>query len=365
MIKICFILGSYWDYLKGGSEYQVKILIDYLQKNKNYKIFYIYAGSKCEKTNINGIKVYSLRRYTKKLGNPFFLHSLKILKILNSIQPDVIYQRTGSAYSGISAYYAKRNNCKFIFHISSVSDIKHNKFKCNEIIHPFNFVNRKFLNYGIKNADYIIGQAKYQDEYLYQNYRRHCDIIIPNFHPTPIEISQKKTPIKIVWIANLKKSKQPDIFIKLAELFKEHKNIKFIMAGRCKGGSWHKETLGKIYKSPNIEYLGDISINKVNNILSNSHIFVNTSRFEGFPNTFIQAWMRKVPVVSLHVDPDDIIKKNEIGFHSKDFSQLVRDVKLLIDNKKLREKMGERARKFALRYFSLNNIEKIVELIET
>ena len=31
---------------------------------------------------------------------------------------------------------------------------------------------------------------------------------------------------------------------------------------------------------------------------------VNTSDYEGFSNTFIQAWMRRVPIASLHVDPD-------------------------------------------------------------
>ena len=42
-----------------------------------------------------------------------------------------------------------------------------------------------------------------------------------------------------------------------------------------------------------------------------SKILINTSSFEGFPNTFVQAWANGVPVISLKVDPDNIIKKKK------------------------------------------------------
>ena len=71
--------------------------------------------------------------------------------------------------------------------------------------------------------------------------------------------------------------------------------------------------------------------------------------------------MRKIPVISLNIDPDNIIKRNKIGLHSKTFEQLVKDTKLLIDNTKLREEMGEKAQKFAFKKFSINNMKIIPE----
>lgn len=364
MPKICFILGTYWSYTKGGSEYQAKILIDYLQ-NKGYRIVGIYAGDKCAKVNVDGVEVYSLRRpkLLSKLGSPFSLDSLKMISILNNIQPDVIYQRIGSAYTGIAAYYARKNNCRMIWHIASEIDVKPFQFGWKKAIRPFNYLDKKFLEYGIKNADYIIGQAEYQNGLLRENYGRECDLIVPNFHPMPKYEIRKKAPVKVVWVANFKKLKQPEVFIKLAKEFKDYKNVKFIMIGRPGQKNWQAKLENRIDKLNNLEYLGERPNNYVNRILCESHIFVNTSAYEGFPNTFIQAWMRRVPVVSLNVDPDGVIEHNKIGFHSRSFEKLVSHTRQLIENKRLREQMGKRAYEFAVRAHSLDaNIEKMIKL---
>ena len=105
-------------------------------------------------------------------------------------------------------------------------------------------------------------------------------------------------------------------------------------------------------------------LDEVNKVLSESHILVNTSEYEGFSNTYIQAWMRKVPVVALNSDPDDVIKTKGIGFHSKTFDQMVQDVRKLVENRKLRDEMGERSQKFAFNTFSVSNIHKFIDLIE-
>ena len=53
-----------------------------------------------------------------------------------------------------------------------------------------------------------------------------------------------------------------------------------------------------------------------------------------------------MPVVSLHSDPDEIIGKYKLGFHSKTFQQLTEDVRTLLKDKQLREEMGRNGRKY-------------------
>jgi glycosyltransferase involved in cell wall biosynthesis len=102
----------------------------------------------------------------------------------------------------------------------------------------------------------------------------------------------------------------------------------------------------------NLEYVGQLSLEEVNVWLARSSIFVNTSLpREGFPNTFIQAWLRSVPVVSLNFDPDDINTTQDIGFLSKTSDNLERDVRVLVSSEQTRLEMGARARLFSVANF--------------
>jgi glycosyltransferase involved in cell wall biosynthesis len=137
------------------------------------------------------------------------------------------------------------------------------------------------------------------------------------------------------------------------------------MMGRLASRKHQRRLAPRLEGAKNLRYLGEMPIDEVNRILAESHILVNTSDYEGFPNTFVQAWFREVPVVSLHVDPDDILKREGLGFHSGDFETLVRDTRRLIEDTDLRTHMGRRARAYAVENHSLmRNLDKVARFLE-
>ena len=48
--------------------------------------------------------------------------------------------------------------------------------------------------------------------------------------------------------------------------------------------------------------------------IAGAKVLLNTSRMEGFPNAFLEAWALGTPVISLFVDPGDQIKNNRLGY---------------------------------------------------
>jgi glycosyltransferase involved in cell wall biosynthesis len=357
-MKKLLILGIPFDYQKGGAEYQYKILEKHLKEK--FEIYYLfrYPKSLNKKRYLN----YDYR-FRKRYNPNLYTDAPLIYRLIKRLSPDIIYKRGVNYIAAIGVHYAKLHKINMILHIAhqeNVEKLKH-QLKIKTI---FEFLNQKIASYVIRNASKIICQAQYQNMLLEKNYGRSCNLFLPNFHPLPESSIKKKPPIKIVWVANFKQWKQPEIFIKLAEEFEFNQETKFIMIGRPATGTWQRKVFGKMKRLSNLEYKGEISIDEVNEVLCKSHIFVNTSTYEGFPNTYIQAWMREVPVVTLNCDPDNSIKLNKIGFHSKTFQKMVWDIKYLIKNQDKMEEMGIRAKNFACKTFSTANIEKFINLID-
>jgi glycosyltransferase involved in cell wall biosynthesis len=352
--KVAFI-GGYFPFMTGGAEYQSYLLACELRKTADVSFVYIDDGHRPSLVEHDGFHLYRLpkRRLLRRMVHRYFVLDYgRLRRLLKTIGPDVVYQRGGLAYTGIVASYALEHDCKMIWHIAGERDVRPERPRFSRGL-VFDYLDRKALAYGIRHADCIVGQAEYQDQLLQENYGRTCDRIIGNFHPAPREPVVKDELVRVVWVGSMRPNKRPEVFIQLAEAFKDVRGVQFTMIGRAENGSYHSGLERLMESATNLDYAGPLPVEEVNRILAASHVLLCTSRREGFPNTFIQAWMRSVPVVSLNIDPDDVIKREKIGFCCDNFESLVRDTRRLIDDPELRGAMGCRAREYALENHAL------------
>jgi glycosyltransferase involved in cell wall biosynthesis len=363
--RLCIILPQHWSYLMGGSQYQIKCLLEKTSLQTFFDIFILsrrmgpnYAPENHQIQRI--VKPYFLQRYGLLFDAPF------LLKKLNAISPDVIYQNIGTSYAGIAAYYARRSGCKMVLHIASDNDIVPFKIKIrmNRIIPR---LEKYIFDYAVYNSSQLIAQTFGQKHLIHAFYHKKVDAVIPNFLPIPEETLDKQLPIKIIWVANFKKIKQPEIFIRLAEDIQKLKlNTEFIMIGNPAAGgdqNWQYLLEKRINAINNLSYLGGKNVEDVEKIIAKSHVLVNTSKYEGFSNTFIQAWMRCVPVVSLNSNPDGLLDEKKMGLISGSYEQLYKDVILLIQNEGLRKYMGKEAQKFSLMNYTMNNADALTSIL--
>lgn len=349
MRKIVFLHPAHFEQSMGGAEYQISLLIDFLKKQSaRIEIYYVFEDNRTPIENRLNIQLVPLKKIklNKRFGDRWFLYRKEIMTELERIQPDVIYTRFFSSWSGIAANFAHQNNCVHIWALASDNDVTRLQQKVS-LAKPLNFLENKWVKKAFRSAHYILTQNRYQQEQLQALYKREGVLIRQSAHSCQENsIVKPDSFVAICWIANLKPIKQPELFIELAERFKTNQFVNFTMIGRP-----HKD-YNKLLQDaedqiPNFHYLGEIPNDEVNKQLGQSHILVNTSEYEGFSNTFVQAWMRKVVVVSLNSNPDGLLTEKEIGFVSKNINELEKNIRDLVANTDNIETMGKKAFDYA------------------
>jgi glycosyltransferase involved in cell wall biosynthesis len=342
--KICFVSWSAYAVLTnknlgyaGGAEVNQVLLARELLKY-GFDISFV-TGSESRHArgveNIDGIKV--IKTYSFEHSAKMSLASTTRLmwKAMRQADADIYYEMSSS---GIVALFCYLHRKKFIYVISS-----------DRSVHKWSIRGDKFwlklrIRLNCKLASIIIAQNEFQAKMLKQNFGKEC-VIIPSAYVLDNEVPQKAQPPIVLWVATIVPYKQPELFLKLAEAIPEGR---FQMIGGGRGApEFYKRIKEAASRVGNLEFLGFIPVYEIDQYFKQASIFVSTSNLEGFPVTFVQAWAAYLPVVSLNIDPSEVICNNKLGFHSRTFDQMVRDVKLLLEDAKLRNEMSQNVRRYA------------------
>ncbi len=365
--RLCIVTPSHAGTQTGGAEYQIERLVDVLNSKGRYEIYYVNSVA----DGGSGSERYHLVRVSNDSRPPRFGYLCQagpLYKALQKIRPDAIYQRVACGYTGVCAYYARRHGAKLVWHVAHDSDVSPDMSLDGR--NPVRrFLEKRSVEYGIRRASCIVTQTADQADLLERNYHRKADAVIPNFHPSPSERIDKSGERIVTWVASIKPWKRPELFLDLADALRDIPDVRFVIVGHESVGSGDRDWLNSLRRrirgATNVEYRGGQSQAEVNELLARSHVFVNTSRHEGFPNTFIQAWMREAAVVSLHVDPDRLLSLRQIGMVCDGSPErLAQAVRALVTDSSLRATYTARAREYAMKHHSMSNADGLARLIE-
>jgi glycosyltransferase involved in cell wall biosynthesis len=360
-LKLCILVRTHWAARMGGSQYQAKVLIDYLLEHYDVDIVWLTTRADPRFTP-EGYRIvaFSDPRGLRRYGS--FFDAVRLYRALARERPDVILQFVGCAHTGIAAFYARRHGCKMIWRVTNDPSVEPSTASW---LAPHRKLERLILNFGIRNATLILAQTEYQRARLAEAFPSTRVQVLPNFHPSPPDRGRNGAAVRqVVWIANFKPLKNPGAFVRLARRFARRSDVRFVMVGGAPAGEWAKQQLSDIAATPNVDYRGALSQSAVNGLLERADLLVNTSDHEGFSNTFIQAWMRRVPVVSLRVDPDRLLSRGGLGaVAGGDEEKLYESVAALLDDPDRCAAIGARARRYALEHHAESNIETLARLL--
>ncbi|MCH2174453.1 MAG: glycosyltransferase [Lentisphaeria bacterium] len=273
---------------------------------------------------------YSLLRKfrSKKTAKEKLRVPLKVrARLLDKINADLYITFMATDHNLSFLEYSKMRGGKGILFVTSDSEL------CLE-----SEPNEKHILYNHPNeasqkcftaANLVIAQNYKQECYLKKYDIPHALIknIIPSF--------QDQLPYNdrdyILWVGRFSSGgvKQPELFLKLAQQCPQE-NFVMIYNGPVQGK--FEQSCKKV---PNINIIHSVASSKILDYFQKAKYFVSTSKFEGFPNTFLQAFSCGTPVLSLNVDPDLVLSQQKLGkVYRGDLDEIIKDLEedFLVDD---------------------------------
>lgn len=355
--RVLILHPHHWDQLMGGAEQQLKNISEYLLDN-NFEVYFLGLDSNKNTPKNNKIKHHLLKgiKIRETFGVSLFRFKEKILKTVKEINPDIIITRTYTSWAGIIAKYALKENKGHIHFIGSDNEVVRYK----QPIPIYKFLNKVELKWFLKifnENTKVVTQNKFQNDTIRKAFAQLTITVTQGtYRPQKIQKHKATDDVMIVWVGNFKSIKRPDKFLEVVNCFKDKPNIRFVMMGRY--SSIYDDLLKEYRDIKNFDYIGEVTQDKVNEYLDKAHILLNTSDYEGFSNTFIQAWHRGVVVLSLNSDPDNILESKNIGFKTNTIENTILIIQQLIANKEMLKDYSNRSISYSLANHSIPEIYK-------
>jgi glycosyltransferase involved in cell wall biosynthesis len=357
MARIAIFHLTHWDQLMGGAELQLSYLVSrHLRQGDEVHVIYIDRNGKPVKGGGESLHAISQLRVPGVFGKTWFLHALKLTSILKSIDPDLIVTRTRSSLAGVCAKYAKKHGKKHRHYVANDNELD-GPAAARSLLKIFDRVEWRIFSHVFSGNSELICQNDYQRERLMREYginARKQTQMAPV--PSVTSFDKPDDSLNVVWVANLKQTKRPDLLVELVERLASRRDIRFTMIGADQSNHFDA-LLDRAKTLDGFRYLGGIPNENVNEILSGAHVLVNTSEHEGFSNVFVQAWLREVVVVSMNSNPDEVLTKENIGFISNTVEGVADVLRQLADDRRTLKDMAARSRDYSLKHHTLDGVD--------
>jgi glycosyltransferase involved in cell wall biosynthesis len=344
-MKICIVSPRAYPLLvnmdnlsQGGAEAQFKT-IGFRLAEEGWDVHFVVDDyGQAQKEKADNITIH-------KVGLPYMGGSkcdlpgawMKLWKVLEELAAEIYMIKTPRHLLLPIGLYCRKVGARLVFIGQIDSDVDPEFVRHSEGL--FGYI---LFRAGMKLVDHAVAQNSIQAKGFTYVYRRKASTI-GNLLTLPVGDGYTKKDF-ILWVGNSLPKKQPHLFPELAKRLPQYR-FRMIMsvARQSPDDTAIREAAASL---PNLEYLGFVPFGEIAEHFQNAKLFVSTSLREGFPNTFLQSWQYATPVVSLQVDPDELIQRHGFGRLSSTLEQMCVDVGELMEDEFKRATAGRLAKEY-------------------
>lgn len=364
-ISICLVAHAAYGELcggssgsKGGVEKQTALMARWLASRGHKVSMITWDEGQPDETEIDGITVFKACPADAGVPVVRFVHPrwTSLIRAVRKANADIYYQNCGECVTGQVALWCRKHGRKFVYSVASDPD-------CDVELPEMHTIRERVLyRYGLRKADRVIAQTRKQQGMLLEGFGLESTVIpmpcaglaAEDFTP-PRQLSEPGA--RVLWLARLSRVKRPDRFLDMADACPQ---LSFDMAGPVYDDDYSFQAYRRALATPNVTVHGPVVRERVADLCRTASCFLSTSDFEGFPNTFLEAWSYGLPIVSTF-DPDGLIESNGLGIVAEDAERLAAGLRRLRKDTELWERCSANARRY---YVENHRVDKVMEEFE-
>lgn len=354
-LHICIVSGTVHSFFgserkdaTGGAERQLSMLARGLSdRDLNVSIATLEHGP--EHRTVDGIDLYHVIPDTRGLVRAPY-KAVKTLQALRRIDADVYLVRGNELLCMVAATHAQTSGAAFVHAIANDADVDPDHLKeWGAIRYPY--------RWALQSANHVVAQTESQ-RILLADHHGIDATRIPNGYDLPPE-SELVTHVDrdhVLWVGSMDpEQKRPELFLDLA---RDLSDVQFRMIGppAMDDPDHYEEIQTRTQRIPNLKFLGFVDPDEIHEHYRTAIALVNTSAYEGFPNTFLEAWRYATPVVSLKYTLDGVLDDEPVGIHAGSTTGLVEAVEALVTDEALREQLGTGGRSYIAENYTFEQL---------
>ncbi len=336
----------------GGASVQLYNISKELKNYQDIEVFSLIPSY--QKTDFNDERSFNLIKVFNEKDN-LIIKIIKFHKEIKRIKPVAIIQHGLTLESCLLAKYCNFFKVKFVFMFAHDVEI--------EGIHQSTQKKCNLFKMLLNNSYKLISQNSYQEKKIKELYRKKTIIIKNGF------ILQDQCDLikkDILWVARSDNWKNPFLFFDLAENFPQENFIMICPYSNNISKEEYNNLKDRGEKVKNLKFIEFVEYKDINEYFKKAKLFINTSDYEGFPQTFIQASMNSVPIISLNSNPDNFLDKYVCGFCANgNFEAMREKIRFVLKKGDLWREMSDNAYNYAKENHDIKiNVRKLLKEIK-
>lgn len=261
--------------------------------------------------NLAAAKVRKLGQSVQKKGRRRGRTTPRSLPFYSRIPTDVLCVFGVHHYAANIIETARQTNKRSILFLASEVDLdaRYNSDMLNDYQQQSDM-----CLFALQSADRIVAQTEHQRTLLQQRFGR-SSTLIRNPIARRRERGDSCRPVRhdyVLWVGRAETSfKRADKLLQLARMCP---TVQFVAIFNKRD----ETTFASLMRSvpDNVVVIEHVPFGSIDAYFRHATALLNTSDAEGFPNAFLQAGTHGVPILSLSVNPDDMLTQHRCGAYA-------------------------------------------------